>query len=118
MTNDLIDMKFIFSHFLKNEYNQLTLRPFYRFYGSIYVKDTLLYVEPILEDMLVNFPMTYSRSRTKRSSVNAYVYKVYSRKLSTSKHKKKKRKNNKVFFKFANNINLVRKRKSVVDIKV
>ena len=77
---------FIFFNFLQ----------FRRFYGSIYVKDTLLFVEPILEDMLVNFPMTYSKSRTKRSSVNAYVYKVYSRKLSTSKRKKKKRKNNKV----------------------
>ena len=63
-----------------------------RFYGSIYVKQTLLFVEPILEDMLVNFPTTYSKSRTKRSSVNAYVYKVYSRKLSSPKHKKHKNK--------------------------
>ena len=63
-----------------------------RFYGSIYVKNTLLFVEPIFEDMLVNFPMGQTKSRKKRSSVNAYVYKVYSRKLSTSKRKKSKKK--------------------------
>ena len=52
----------------------------------------MLFVEPILEDMLVNFPSTYAKSRSKRSSVNAYVYKVYSRKMSSSKKKKKRKK--------------------------
>ena len=56
----------------------------HRFYGTIVVRHSVLFVEPIVSNNQIRFPYFVPSSRTiveKKGSLNAYVYKIYSRKL-------------------------------------
>jgi hypothetical protein len=56
----------------------------FRFYGTIYVKGMILFVEPIITKNKIRFTMTSKKKTSKnrirkRRSLNAYIYKVYQR---------------------------------------
>ena len=56
----------------------------HRFYGTIVVRHSVLFVEPIVSNNQIRFPYFVPSSKTiveKKGSLNAYVYKIYSRKL-------------------------------------
>ena len=59
----------------------------HRFYGTIILRKSVLFVEPIVSNNQIRFPYFVPSSRTvvkKKGSLNAYVYKIYSRKLRKS----------------------------------
>ena len=75
----------------------------HRFYGSIYVRKSVLFVEPIVSNNQIRFPYYVPSARRtvrKKGSLNAYVYKIYSRKMKRRKKNKK--------------VRLSRKRKSIL----
>ena len=56
----------------------------HRFYGTIFVRSNVLFVEPIVSNNQIRFPYYVTSShRTvkKKGSLNAYVYKIYSRNM-------------------------------------
>jgi len=64
----------------------------HRFYGSIYVRKSVLFVEPIVSNNQIRFPYYVPSARRtvrKKGSLNAYVYKIYSRKMKRRKKNKK-----------------------------
>ena len=66
----------------------------HRFYGSIYVRNSVLFVEPIVSNNQIRFPYYVPSARRtvrKKGSLNAYVYKIYSRKMKRRKKNKKVR---------------------------
>ena len=60
----------------------------HRFYGTIFVRNSVLFVEPIVSNNQIRFPYYVTSSRRmvkKKGSLNAYVYKIYSRNLRRKK---------------------------------
>ena len=56
----------------------------HRFYGTIFVRSNVLFVEPIVSNNQIRFPYYVKSSRRpvkKKGSLNAYVYKIYSRNM-------------------------------------
>ncbi len=56
----------------------------HRFYGTIFVRNNVLFVEPIVSNNQIRFPYYVTSSRKvvkKKGALNAYVYKIYSRNL-------------------------------------
>ena len=61
----------------------------HRFYGTIVVRNNVLFVEPIVSGNQIRFPYFVPSARAlvkKKGSLNAYVYKIYSRNIKKTKH--------------------------------
>ena len=61
----------------------------HRFYGTIVVRNNVLFVEPIVSGNQIRFPYFVPSARAlvkKKGSLNAYVYKIYSRNIKKIKH--------------------------------
>ena len=64
----------------------------HRFYGTIFVRNSVLFVEPIVSNNQIRFPYYVTSSRRmvkKKGSLNAYVYKIYSRNLRPRRKQRK-----------------------------
>ena len=78
----------------------------HRFYGTIYVRSSLLFVEPIVSSSQIRFPYRHNNNSNNSNNpgkakrrLNAYVYKIYSRRMARPKTKESSVRLDKIFFK-------------------